>query len=227
MDSRFPDAGCHSRHIVIGRLRGFRLVAILVLGVAVATELGIRLVGMLDFPIYAVDPDLGYRTRPNQSGSFLHRNTWAFNDRGMPIGENWDPRKRPNLLLIGNSIIMGGNPYPQQDKVGPLVQRELGDGIAVWPAAVGGWTQVNETAYLEHNADVVSANGFFVWEVMRVDSAAWRPGRASTCFQIPDRSAGPAMSCGAMCCRDSLRFTRANCRPWDRLMRAMWRGSRI
>jgi hypothetical protein len=145
----------------------FKPMAIAVLAVACAAEIAVRLSGILDFPTYAVDPEIGYIVKPNQSGKFLNKNPWAFNDRSMPIGEHWNPRPHPNLLLIGNSIIMGGNPYPQSGKVGPLLQRELGEQIAVWPTAVGGWTEVNETAYLEHNPDVVAANAFFVWEVMK------------------------------------------------------------
>jgi hypothetical protein len=150
-----------------GQLMTARRVAIGVAVVACAAEIAVRLSGVLDFPTYLVDDDIGYIIKPSQSGSFLHRNPWVFNDRSMGRAENWNPQRRPDLLLIGNSIIMGGNPYRQQDKVGPIVQRELGEQLVVWPAAVGGWTQVNETAYLERNPDVVAANSFFVWEVMR------------------------------------------------------------
>jgi hypothetical protein len=149
------------------RISAIKRTAIIILGLACAAEIAVRLSGILDFPTYQVDADLGYFVKPNQSGRFLNKNPWAFNDRGMPIGENWNPQPRPNLLLIGNSIIMGGNAYPQQDKVGPLLQRELGESIAVWPTAVGGWSDENEAAYLEHNPDIVSANAFFVWEVMK------------------------------------------------------------
>ncbi len=143
-----------------------RRLAIVLVVLACAAEILVRSIGILDFPIYQVDFDIGYLLQPNQSGAFLNKNPWVFNDRSMPIGADWNPRAHPNLLLIGNSIVMGGNPYRQQDKVGPLVQRELGDQVSVWPVAVGGWTQVNETAYLEHNPDLVAADDFFVWEVM-------------------------------------------------------------
>jgi lysophospholipase L1-like esterase len=147
-------------------LRPIKLLALILLALIGAAEIGVRLSGILDFPTYLVDPEIGYLLKPNQSGKFLNKNPWVFNDRSMPIGANWNPRAHPDLLLIGNSVIMGGNPYAQQDKVGPLVQRELGDSVAVWPTAVGGWTQVNETAYLQRNPDIVGANAFFVWEVM-------------------------------------------------------------
>jgi len=61
---------------------------------------------------------------------------------------------------------MGGNPYNQPDKLGPLVQDKLGSGVAVWPVAVGAWSTVNESAYLRRNPDIARASSFFVWEYM-------------------------------------------------------------
>jgi hypothetical protein len=176
MPSQYTDRGLAVKEGV-RYVPGRKRIALVLIGLALAAEIAVRVSGILDFPTYRVDNDIGYLVKPNQSGRFLNKNPWAFNDRSMPIEENWNPQARPNLLLIGNSIIMGGNPYPQQDKVGPLLQRELGESMAVWPTAVGGWTEVNETAYLEHNPDVVSANAFFVWEVMKggfSSLARWR-----------------------------------------------------
>ncbi|RFO95808.1 hypothetical protein DIC66_16615 [Rhodoferax lacus] len=121
---------------------------------------------MVDFPIYMTDQSIGYLPKPNQEGKFLNENTWVFNDRSMGTPAPWNPAAKPNVLLIGNSIVMGGNPYNQPDKLGPLVQALLGDKVAVWPIAVGAWSTVNETAYLQQNPDVVQASNFFVWEYM-------------------------------------------------------------
>ena len=97
----------------------------------------------------------------------MRTHSWVFNDRSMGIAAAWEPKKKPDLLLIGNSIVMGGNPYAQPEKLGPLLQNQLGDRVAVWPIAVGGWTEVNETVYLERNPDVASNAGFFIWVVLR------------------------------------------------------------
>jgi hypothetical protein len=141
--------------------------AILVLTFAlIATETGVRLSGISDVPTYAVGGDIGYIPKPSQSGKFLNKNSWVFNDRSMGTESRWTPTRRPNILLIGNSIVMGGNPYAQNDKLGPLIQRGVGERYAVWPIAAGGWTNVNEIAYLEKNPDVVMANNFFIWEYM-------------------------------------------------------------
>jgi len=50
---------------------------------ACAAEIAVRLSGILDFPTYAVDSEIGYIVKPNQSGKFLNKNPWAFNDRSV------------------------------------------------------------------------------------------------------------------------------------------------
>jgi hypothetical protein len=130
-------------------------------------EVGVRAVGLNDFPCYATDNEIGYIPKPSQSGRFLRRNSWVFNDRSMGVAENWSPLRRPNILLIGNSIVMGGDPFDQTEKIGPLIQQRLGDGFSVWPISAGGWSNVNEGVYLKRNPDIVLATHFFVWEYMR------------------------------------------------------------
>jgi len=149
------------------------LLAILLL----ATEAGIRLGRLVDVPTYTVNDQIGFMINPSQSGNFLNKNHWVFNNRSMGVAARWNPTERPNLLLIGNSIVMGGNPYDQPNKLGPLLQQRIGSAYAVWPIAVGGWTNVNETVYLQNNPDVASAANFFVWEYMRgglSDLSRWR-----------------------------------------------------
>ena len=84
----------------------------------------------------------------------------------MGTGNNWDPIKRQNLLLIGNSIVIGGNPFDQKERLGALIEKDLNGKYDVWPIAAGGWSNVNEIVYLNRNPDVVSHANFFVWEYM-------------------------------------------------------------
>lgn len=147
------------------RVPGIR-IAVLAFVLLAMTELAVRLSGIVNLPIYNVDDEIGYIPKPSQAGSFLHVHDWVFNDRSMGVASQWNPRKRPNILLIGNSIIMGGNPYDQKDKLGPLLQKSIGDSYSVWPIAAGGWTNVNETVYLKRNPDVAASPRFFVWEYM-------------------------------------------------------------
>jgi hypothetical protein len=84
----------------------------------------------------------------------------------MGTPDSWDPTKRQNLLLIGNSIVIGGNPFDQRERLGTLIERDLNGKYEVWPIAAGGWSNVNETVYLNRNPDVVFHAHFFVWEYM-------------------------------------------------------------
>jgi hypothetical protein len=148
----------------------------------VCTEGAVRLSGAVDFPIYKVDAEIGYIPAPNQSGKFLNKNAWVFNDRSMGTATAWNPSAKPNLLLIGNSIVMGGNPYDQPDKLGPQLQSKLGDKINVWPIATGAWSNVNESVYLQRNPDVLKAANFFVWEYMNGGFSQLSPDRGQYVF---------------------------------------------
>lgn len=160
-------------------IRRSLVVAVLLL---VGTEAAVRLSGAVDFPLYSVDDEIGYAIKPNQEGHFLNKNHWVFNDRSMGTDQNWGTSSKPNLLILGNSIVMGGNPYDQPDKLGPLLQARLGDKVMVWPAAVGGWSTVNESVYLRRNTDVVKATNFFIWEYMNGGLSQLSPARGEYVF---------------------------------------------
>lgn len=156
------------------RKRRWTILVACLLVVGVGMEIIVRLSGIVDFPTYDVDNEIGYVERPNQSGAFLRKNRWVFNDKSMPIAENWSSRHASdlNVLLIGNSIVMGGNPYDQPEKLAPLMNVSLGPPFHVWPIATGGWTNVNESAYLERNPDVETDAKAFVWGYMKGGSSA-------------------------------------------------------
>jgi hypothetical protein len=81
---------------------------LLIFVLLLCTEFAVRMSGAVDFATYHVDDEIGYIPNPNQSGSFLDHHTWVFNDRSMGTATPWNPKERPNLLLIGNSIVMAG-----------------------------------------------------------------------------------------------------------------------
>lgn len=160
-------------------LRGLILAVVLLL---IGAEAAIRLGGIIDFPLYTVDDEIGYVVKPNQVGSFLNKNHWVFNDRSMGTNQNWGSSTKPNLLLIGNSIVMGGNVYDQPNKLGPLLQARLNGKVTVWPAAVGGWTTLNEMVYLRRNFDVIKTTKFFIWEYMNGGFSQLSPARSEYVF---------------------------------------------
>jgi hypothetical protein len=140
--------------------------SLIALAVLLIGEAGLRMTGMVDFPLYGRDQELGYWIKPNQQGRFMNKNEWAFNNKGMPIERDFQPNEAIDVPVIGNSIIMGGNAYDQKDKVAPLMQKALGSGFNVWPVAVGGWSNVNQAVYLQRNPEVAKNSDLFIWEVM-------------------------------------------------------------
>jgi hypothetical protein len=129
-------------------------LSVLVLCIALlSAEIVARLSGIGDFPLYIQDAEIGYMVAPNQSGAFLRKNDWMFNEYSMATGA-YLPGKKDNTLLIGDSIVQGGNPLSQRDKLGPQLEMLLG--YPVWPVGAGGWALLNELAYLRRYRPVLS-----------------------------------------------------------------------
>jgi hypothetical protein len=129
-------------------------------------EIVIRQMGWVDFPIYMQDARFGYFPAAQQSGSFRNTNHWVFNDQGMGVDAAWRPTDRTDILLIGNSVVSGGNAYDQPEKLTARLQARLGGNCAAWPVAAGGWATVNAVNYLQAHPDLVDKSDFFVWQFM-------------------------------------------------------------
>jgi hypothetical protein len=109
---------------------------------------------MVDFPVYDADATIGYIPQANQRGSFMGRNDWVINEQNMGA-EVFQPGSQGNVLLVGDSVVWGGNPYAQGDRLGPQLQRL--SAAKVWPIAAGSWGLQNEVTYLEAHSSVVEA----------------------------------------------------------------------
>ena len=143
-----------------------RTLLVVFVSTLIFAEITVRYLGLISFPLYDKDKEIGYLAKANQQGVFMGRNDWFFNDKSMPIRAKFDVSKHPNALLIGNSIIMGGNVYRQSDKVTDLIQIIVGSKLTLWPIANGGWTQSNEIVYLNRHPDVVNNTDLIAWEYM-------------------------------------------------------------
>src|SRR5690348_9279243 len=82
-------------------------------------EGGVRLSRVADVPLYRVDPRLGYIAKPDQAGAVLWTHDWAFNDRSMAVRQPFNGR---GVLLIGDSVVCGGNPFRQADRLGTQLE---------------------------------------------------------------------------------------------------------
>lgn len=146
--------------------KGIRRLAIACSAITAAllvAELVLRAAGVVDVPLYDADPRIGYIPRASQSGAFLRQNHWQVNEKsqGSPP---WQPNRRTDALLLGDSIVWGGNRLDQPQKLGPALQRALPD-TDVWSAAAGSWGVPNEVEYLDRFADVVQASEVVVWVI--------------------------------------------------------------
>ena len=143
-------------------------LAVAVCAVLASVEGVARLSGIASVPLYSVDREIGYIPKPNQSGAFLHRNDWVFNERSMGAGP-FAPDGRTNILLLGDSIVYGGDTYRQREKLGPCLERDLQGNYAVWPVGAGHWGALNEMTYLQRNADLPGRMNTLVWVLISVD----------------------------------------------------------
>jgi len=129
---------------------------LLVAGALLSAEVLVRALGMVDFPLYEANAQIGYIPAASQQGSFLNRNRWEFNSLHMGAPE-FKPGAALNVLLVGDSVVFGGNGYREPDRLGPALQARLqqhaGEG-AVWPISAGSWALRNELAWLRQNPQV-------------------------------------------------------------------------
>jgi hypothetical protein len=130
-------------------------------------EVGLRMGGAIDFATYDVDPKIGYVPEPNQSGSFLNSRDWVLNDRAFGARQDWSKRSpsRKNMLVVGDSVVWGGNPLIENDRLGPSLEKQMGPPWQIWPAAAGGWSIANELEFMRRNIDVYRSADLAVWVI--------------------------------------------------------------
>jgi hypothetical protein len=141
------------------------------LAIFLILEIVTRLTRISDFPLYEANNKIGYIPQSNQKGKFLWTNDWIFNEYHM--GANtFKPSNAEDILLIGDSIVLGGNPLKETEKLGPSLKRKIN--AAVWPISAGSWGMRNEIIYLNSNPDVVQNidTFIFVWNSGDFDQAS-------------------------------------------------------
>ena len=126
----------------------------------IALELVTRVTRISDFPLYEANNKIGYIPQTNQNGKFMWTHDWKFNEYHMGAG-TFIPSNAEDILLIGDSIVLGGNPLSESERLGPSLQKKIN--VAVWPISAGSWGMRNELIYLNSNPDVVKNIDTFVF----------------------------------------------------------------
>lgn len=125
----------------------------LILACGVLSEGAARLSRVADVPLYVVDQRVGYVPAPNQAGAVLWRNDWAFNALSMATSQ---PFTGHGVLLIGDSVVCGGNPFRQRERMAEQLEKRLGRDV--WPVCAGGWSLDNELAYVALHPEIETAD---------------------------------------------------------------------
>lgn len=141
------------------RLRKFLLFLGLILLLA---ELILRFgFGFCNAPLYVEDPDFEYIYAPNQHCTRFRNvvKTNEFSMRSEPIQAN----DTTVVLLIGDSVINGGNPTDHNDLASTILENQLreqyGKPLRVLNVSAGSWGPDNAFAFLKKkgffNADLI------------------------------------------------------------------------
>lgn len=113
----------------------------------------IHISGVLDYPLYEADNEIGYILAPNQAGAFLRTNDWVYNEHSMGTGPFKPDPSRFNVLLVGDSLVMGGNRLAQAERIGPQLEKR--SGWQVWPIGASSWAMQNELTYLRQHPEIL------------------------------------------------------------------------
>ncbi|MGF7161298.1 hypothetical protein FHS85_002933 [Rhodoligotrophos appendicifer] len=157
------------RQIVIVTLATIAVAALMM-------ECFVRISGVADVPLYEADDRIGYIPKPDQSETLFLKSHWDFNDKSMGISRPFAGDPERDILLVGDSIVMGTNKYYQEDRLGPQLENIVK--VPVWPIGASSWSVQNEIEYLKRFPDVAGsvARIVFIFNVFdfQDDPSSWR-----------------------------------------------------
>ena len=93
--------------------------------VIICLELIVRFLGIANGPLRLANKELGYIPQANQEGRFLY-NHWTFNDLHMNSRNNFSYIGN-EILILGDSVVWGGNRLDQKERIGWLINNLSGE----------------------------------------------------------------------------------------------------
>ena len=143
-------------------LKRWRYILIIIVFVFVIGELVGRYYGLCSYPLYIESDEYEYIHAPNQD-LMIYGNHFITNEysmRSAPIDLEKDTSV---VLLIGDSVINGGNLTDHEDLASTILEKRLskhfGKSIRVLNISAGSWGPDNGAAYVKKhgmfNADVI------------------------------------------------------------------------
>ena len=118
---------------------------IILIFIIACLELIVRFLGIADIPIRLANKELGYIPQANQEGRFLDNN-WAFNDLHMNSLNNFSYTGN-EILILGDSVIWGGNRLDQKERIGKLIN-DLSRKKNIFIVADISWSFKNQILYI-------------------------------------------------------------------------------
>lgn len=122
-----------------------RYVAIII-AIITSLELLFRVFGLGSFPLYSKSNLIGYYFKENQQGNFLNSKKWYINNYGMVAEYSYTNDNEEKIILIGDSIVYGGNNISHENRIGVILQSLINK--PVYSIAAGSWGFENELLYL-------------------------------------------------------------------------------
>ena len=136
-------------------MKTFFIIFASVVGVVVATEIGLRLIlGLGERPLYVPDAEIGYLLAPQQKlrrfGNRMEINQYSMRNSTLKTTKDSD-RKR--IVLLGDSVVNGSWWTDQMQTLSALVAKQLEknngeQSIEVLNVSANSWGPRNELAYL-------------------------------------------------------------------------------
>ncbi|MCU0338853.1 MAG: hypothetical protein MUE30_03140 [Spirosomaceae bacterium] len=133
-------------------MKFLRKSLLFLVGLLVLTELTLRFIfGFCNAPLYVEDPDFEYIYAPNQHRTRF-RNVIKTNEHSMR-SEPLHATDTTVVLLLGDSVINGGNPTDHDDLASTILENQLNDRyqkpVRVLNVSAGSWGPDNAFAYLK------------------------------------------------------------------------------